>query len=946
MSATTTPLPKTGLLLLFLLAFALRLGGLSHDLHHGAVYHPDTPKQVRAVEQYLRGDWLVLYDNPDYDGYPFFNSMLVAGITRVVMTVQSVWLQHTGAWTEPVSPPRTTTLFWIMRTWNAFLSALAVVFCFLVANRFSRGAAWAAAALLLVSPMDLNAARFAANDTASAFFALVALWFGLRIAEQGRYRDLIGGALCVGAAFSSKYHGAMGVLPVLIGLFLYVREQDGLWSASSLKRWAVLACFGLIGVALTSPALLIYPSRGFKDIIGFFEHTANFGLSREFRELPLPQRLWLGWTANLPVLIQLISLPVALAALAGLWHVKRDPRWWLVLSVPLVHLIIGLAGKPSLHTAHHLPALAYTFIAGALFLFYHPHRIQLSSLHKVVALLATCWAFIHLTPMTHAEIFFGKHNDTRRIVSQWARHATPEDLLWNTGRYTFSMPVPDEPLPVVPVVRSGDKPDWPDRYTHWFTFTLEDTRLSIFRNRAVHVHVGENDWLTPPVTSPYVMPLPLDNGDNLIALDLPWPGRTPWVRDVHRGAPVRAVAATDNPLPRAWIAVRTLNNPAELTVSFGGKRERLRLEAGSFELIEIEAPRRVRWLRNPRAFYRWKVETHWGQARVFLFHDGAQAGLWAFQQGDRLTARRLLVNETTRHPLYALASRVAQGEFDEEGQRILEQARDSDSAWRALFGAVPDWFDHIPYITWTAADWLPVRDDEETLLHWLSPILHLEPGLYHFDHAHVPWTLEDPCGQVHGRINHITELNLPAPARAWRIRLEPVDTPPETTSIRPDTRAMLQQWLDWNDNPDTRPRSAEPQPLPAPLVRFAGGITLHEVNIDTREAWPGGALRLNLRWQLPDRIRRPGRHAVWLHLLNEQGKTVVQGDHTLWQALNPACDRVIQLPDTLAPGTYELRAGLWIPPQRRRLNVTDSDLPSRRRYVTLDTITVNPAPAP
>ncbi len=40
----------------FVLALALRLFGLSHDLHNEVVYHPDTPKQMRAIQQFLRDD--------------------------------------------------------------------------------------------------------------------------------------------------------------------------------------------------------------------------------------------------------------------------------------------------------------------------------------------------------------------------------------------------------------------------------------------------------------------------------------------------------------------------------------------------------------------------------------------------------------------------------------------------------------------------------------------------------------------------------------------------------------------------------------------------------------------------------------------------------------------------------------------------------------------------
>ena len=67
----------SALLLLVFIGFGLRYWGLSHDLNEGYVYHPDTPKQISAIQEYLEGQYYSPKGNLNYDGYPFFNSRLM-----------------------------------------------------------------------------------------------------------------------------------------------------------------------------------------------------------------------------------------------------------------------------------------------------------------------------------------------------------------------------------------------------------------------------------------------------------------------------------------------------------------------------------------------------------------------------------------------------------------------------------------------------------------------------------------------------------------------------------------------------------------------------------------------------------------------------------------------------------------------------------------------------
>jgi hypothetical protein len=56
------------------LAFLLRACALSPGPEVTARHHSDVAKQVRAVQQFLSGDYLVIAHQRNLDGYPLFNS--------------------------------------------------------------------------------------------------------------------------------------------------------------------------------------------------------------------------------------------------------------------------------------------------------------------------------------------------------------------------------------------------------------------------------------------------------------------------------------------------------------------------------------------------------------------------------------------------------------------------------------------------------------------------------------------------------------------------------------------------------------------------------------------------------------------------------------------------------------------------------------------------------
>ncbi|MCX6996059.1 MAG: glycosyltransferase family 39 protein [Kiritimatiellaeota bacterium] len=265
-----TSLQKLSLLLIVALGFGLRFGGLDHDLHEGQIYHPDTSKQMRAVQRFLDGHYYYHTGILDYDIYPYFHAHLLEYICRAGDALHGGLQTLTGV---PVTAwrPDYYQLFWLALGWNALLATLLILIVFQLAREnWDERAALAAALLLAVSPMDVVACHYAGADTTAGFFATVTVFFALRIYRLGRLRDYALAALFTACGFSSKYHASLALLPVLAAHGLRAGSWRALFGRAALGRLGLLALVGLPATLLTTPILLTHFTETVRNIFGFF----------------------------------------------------------------------------------------------------------------------------------------------------------------------------------------------------------------------------------------------------------------------------------------------------------------------------------------------------------------------------------------------------------------------------------------------------------------------------------------------------------------------------------------------------------------------------------------------------------------------------------------------------------------------------------------------------
>ncbi len=114
---------------------------------------------------------------------------------------------------------------------------------------------------------------------------------------------------------------------------------------------------------------------------------------------------------------------------------------------------------------------------------------------------------------------------------------------------------------------------------------------------------------------------------------------------------------------------------------------------------------------------------------------------------------------------------------------------------------------------------------------------------------------------------------------------------------------------------------------------WENGIILQQVNVPSSTIQPGTNLPFQLQWNTS--ATPEGDWTYFIHLINDQGEIVAQGDQRPWngrwptQAWQPNQlfwdNLIIPTPPDLMPGTYHLRLGFYIFDQRLSLADNESD---------------------
>jgi len=703
-----TPAKLLPLLILFTVAFILRTSGISHDLDLGRIYHPDTPKQMWAAEEFSQGRYFHTTGYRDLDGYPFFTSLLVSKIDRALTAVYDHLQAHIGN-SDRHFDKIPNRLFWIARFLNATLSSLAVCILFLIARKFyGNGVAWTAAALLTISPVDISACHYATGDTAAAFFGLLTLLFAIRIFQQGRWYDYVAAAFFCLCSFSAKYYGAFSVTPVILAHIFRYKSLKELFSRQSILLGTLTGLTALAAFFITTAGARQEPIKTVQQIIGFMHYTSDFHLDEAVTAMSLPQRFIYSMKINLPVFADILSLPLAVFTLAGLAAplILKRKQDRLIVSLPLVYILIGLTGKPASYPVYHTFVTPELMLAASLVLARLYRLPRFAPLPKIVAASALLATALYLVNYSARELFFFNNRDTRVLAKEWVADNIPPSYRIVGSRYSG---IPDDadvrpgPFDGIAWVRCDfrEKPEKGD--PRLCAIALEDQQ-TVFRNFPAEVYLAANGQIAANHTMPLFNWVPSQNKTRLILCGIDCFFKTPRIFTVEDYD--ERILFSTNRIESVLVAVAPLPRDTRVKVQLTNLKKVWHLKWGRPGWTLLEHPRpNLPLLRNG---YHYKLKIHTGKerpAQISLAVTPLEKAVLFFQLGEYSRALDLLEKtaELNRNPTLQEMHRVC---LKKQQQGISagtppEPPTTTNLTAREMlqnYGISPDFLAKVPYV--------------------------------------------------------------------------------------------------------------------------------------------------------------------------------------------------------------------------------------------------------
>jgi hypothetical protein len=894
----------------FALAFYLRTAGLMRGLPDSSyVYHPDEPKQVAALSQYLHGRYVWYQNSPFYDGYPLALNHLDEWLMRPALALRDLCLRHLSSEARAEPVPGRQELF----RWARALRVVYAMAIMLLAWRLARRlfAPWWAQALVLlllaIAPLPVTASHFGSGDigvdlfTAAALLALAGY-----AARPQRWRIALAGLL-IGFGFACKYQGAL--VAAVPGLYLVAEAlatrqarrmvQDGLLT---------LGC-AAAAAALATPALFINAAQTWKDMRINFAFIRNYDVSSEFLALPLTEQLRSSLVMNAPVICAALGAGLMLLAAAGAvcagaaWlraragqdaEARRSTSLWVALTgAPFFIMAVSLAGKPDVQPFHFSYLQLPFCVAAVSALTVLATRGRAA---QIAAFLLGCLCVAEFGLKSERENFF------------WAREDTaPYKHAFEAGVFRAG-----------PVYSHG-KEDLKRVF-------LEASSPSSFRNRTREVRSAHASFWKEL----HAAPVP----------SVPWSLDADWIFDngpvFPRNDRMFRVAANDAAerqvvlyAPPATIlcGLRSGEFPLQVQIDLGGTAQTVRLPPHAQRVLAIQ-PRRWRAIkaRESIANDTWFVPLH-------VRAENGPVWVTVMSDAQDLAMFQLFAGESDQPPVWPAPIKDAALIGAVEATRYVENSIPMAEGGSVLRQPVLADELALPAGLYTLeCDVLSEGTGEVVLTvgdhinggrgHPLLNVRHtfqLEPGLQSlrlpFSKAFAPYTvaLRAECTNAATRV------------LGWR--------------LRPDAAGLTAAWRQWQST-GQRPAWLRTWPeSPAATnhtmsdldATYKGGLRLVQGGVPaTARQAEAFAVQVSMQAeQFP--IRNFGELNVFVHWLRN-GEYAGASDAPLWEVLvASAAGRPLALapPPGLAPGHYEIVLGIYNTRTRLQLPVAGPRLTPR-----------------
>jgi hypothetical protein len=420
------------------LGLTLRLWGNTFGLPYR--YAPDEDGKVKVVLQYEEKGFKHLGRQPSF----LFNSLC---ILFKVSKFARPYIESNSS-LQKLSLSNTAFFLWVGRCWMALLGAATVFFVYLLGKRvWDEGAGIFAAALYAFCPLPVVSAHYIKEDTPLTLWVTITLLLCIPLLERGAKKDYFYAGLASGAAFSTKYNGALTFLLVVIAPFLRKNTQDLLSNSANQqhdRKISLLLLSGasfIIGFAIISPALLLRLGAFFKGVIFQSKymiegHGDGITVSAldHFFTFYLRKSLFPG-----------VTLPVMLGALVGMWKLWKEKRGLAILMLAWTwgfYLILELSpSKPyPFYSRYILPIIPPLCVFAGIFASLLLPKKEEFSKRPAIRVLCLPWLLLMLILPLYlsSKYVMTMIPDTRDLAGEWIEANIPRNAKLLIEYKTFS----------------------------------------------------------------------------------------------------------------------------------------------------------------------------------------------------------------------------------------------------------------------------------------------------------------------------------------------------------------------------------------------------------------------------------------------------------------------------------------------------------------------------
>jgi len=322
-------------------------------------------------------------------------------------------------------------LLYVGRLISATLGTATVGLIYDLGKRlYSRAAGLLGAAFLTLAVLAVRDSHFYAVDTMLAFLVTLTVWFGARVMQRGRWRDVLAYGVSMGLAVSTKVVAGLLAVPLAVAVVKSHLHRG--------HRGRLAIVYVLAGLALALLVWLLLNPYAVLDYQNYFNFDQNDDLlvqsavvrgtlrplyTLQFAGTPRYVYVitnWLYWGLGLP--LELLALAGLVYALVGMVRGVRGD--WLVLAWLVPYFLVA-GGWYAKFIRYALPLLPFLCLLGGRLVVDLYRKAKRPPARAAVGLLA---AVVLLSSLLYTLAYLNIYArpDTRVQALRWMQQHIPK----------------------------------------------------------------------------------------------------------------------------------------------------------------------------------------------------------------------------------------------------------------------------------------------------------------------------------------------------------------------------------------------------------------------------------------------------------------------------------------------------------------------------------------